>query len=512
MTGMIKMNLRALYSLKVLLAFVCFDCTLYASYRPSELTDAQKIDAYGINNSHEFQRLIDKVKLSKEVKLSNDTGQDAHIRAVLAKKDNEIMTFHVQLKAHTSFSVEPPQDWYLQKVDVTTSQRLSLKPTTHNLSLHRRKKGGRKIVLNEKPAIAFPLPLGDFTFFPRFLLREFKESDKEYHDHTRPVPSNLTERFKKEYDDNLAYLIYAACPGEKVSHIDFFKHRQEMYERNRLEKLFTHLTDAPDKVSLKIPQRIHKVWLTNPDDPRELPENYIAWAESTVKSCPPGEGWKTYLWVQDGDLLPDTMKKIKEMGVKVGLVGKLTATVEESQVLINAIKAKKFGVASDFARAMIIREKGGIYTDTDYVLSQSPIVLCKTYNFFAGLEPMSSFVGNACFGASKNHPIITKYIELMVRNYSERLVPGYIKKIPDNDGFKTILLTGPSPFGFAIFHAANKDGNVDIIFPPKMLYPTPVNDYPQKVVVKDGDPLPEESLGKHFWETAWNRPTFGSNG
>ncbi|MGN6670286.1 MAG: hypothetical protein ACTHJ4_01940 [Candidatus Nucleicultricaceae bacterium] len=491
--------------LKGLLVLGAVQCPLYASYRPCELTDEEKIEAYGINNTREFQSFIGKIKLKKAVKLKNKTDKEARVTATLGKNDGRTMTLRFRLKPETSVTTEPPEDWYLKNMEVETGQHLSL-------SRRRKGEGERKIIVGEKPVIPFPRPLGDFNFIPRFLMREFKESEKDYHDSSRPVPANLTARFKREYDDNLAYLLYAACPGEKVKPLDFFKQRQEMYEKNRLEKVFSHLADAPDRVPLKIPQKIHKVWLTNPDDPKELPEDYIAWAKRTVEACPISEGWEPYLWIQENELLPQTIKEIEKFGVKVKLIGKLKASIEESKILLDAIRAKKFGVASDLARAIAVREEGGIYTDTDYALRQSAIVLCRAYNFFAGLEPMSSFVGNACYGASKNHPIINKYIELMVRNYTSSLVPEYIKKIPDHDGFKTILLTGPSVLGFAIYHAANKDSNVDIVFPPKMLYPTPVDDYPQKEVVKDGDPLSDESLGEHFWETAWNRLVFGSNG
>lgn len=488
--------------LKGLLVLSAVQSPLHASY-PHGFTDEEKIEAYGINNKREFQSFIGKIKITKSVKLANKTAKVARVTATLGKNDGKTMTLRFRLKPKTSVTTEPLEDWYLKDMDVETGQ---------HLSLSRRRKGERKITLDEKPVISFPRPLGNFNFIPRFLAKTFKESEKDYHDSSRPVPSNLTERFKREYDENLAYLLYAACPGEKVKPLDFFKQRQEMYERNRLEKVFSHIEDAPDVVSLKIPQKIHKVWLTNPDDPKELPESYIAWARRTVEACPISEGWEPYLWIQENELLPQTINEIEKFGVKVKLIGKLKASIEESKILLDAIRAKKFGVASDFARAIAVREEGGIYTDTDYALRQSAIVLCRTYNFFAGLEPMSSFVGNACFGASKNHPIITKYIELMVRNYTPNQIPGYIKKIPDHDAFKTILLTGPSVLGFAIYHAANKEDNVDIVFPPKMLYPTPIDDYPQKEIVKDGDALPEESLGEHFWETAWNRPVFGSNG
>lgn len=491
---------------KILLLLALSHASLFASHRSRIIDDSELITAFKINNVQEFNSLIKKIKVETAVKIKNNSNKAAHIDAKLFTSANAEMTLRYRLSPKSSVEWEPPKGWFLSEVTAPTGQHISFKW---------QKNSHATLILAEKEALAFPRPLGDFNFVPRFLMRQKKKdtpSEEIYHDTSRPVPPNLTQRFQKEYDDNLHYLLYAACPGERVDPLEFFTQRSTLYAKNRLETSLFSLSDIPDQIDFKIPQRIHKVWLTDPKKPTELPEHYIEWAKRSVTSNSPSEGWKHYLWIQNEAILPETILRLKDTGIKVRTFKNLTVTFEEAEIFLTAIGNNKFGTASDFLRALIIREKGGIYLDTDYVLRQSAAVICKLYNFFAGLEPMSSFVCNAIFGASKQHPIIQKYVEIMVRNHNQTSAPRYIKDVPSNDPFKTILVTGPSALGFAIYHASNQGNNRDIIFPPKMLYPTPIQSYPQKEVVKDGSPLPVESLGEHFWETAWNNKTFGSVG
>jgi hypothetical protein len=53
---------------------------------------------------------------------------------------------------------------------------------------------------------------------------------------------------------------------------------------------------------------------------------------------------------------------------------------------------------------------------------------------------------------------------------------------------------------------------VDIALPPQIIYPTPADIYPKKQVVKPNGRIPAEALGAHYWETAWMRAEFGSQG
>lgn len=490
---------------RVMLLLVLSQASLFASHKRI-IDDSEIITAFKINNIEEFNKLIKKVRMETPVKIQNNSDKTAHIDAKLSTAAKAEMTLRYRLSPQSSLEWEAPKGWFVSEVIAPTGQQMTFKW---------RKNGQASLILTEKETLAFPRPLGDFNFVPRFLIRQKeKEASPEdiYFDASRPAPPNLTQHFQKEYDDNLHYLLHAACPGESVDPLAFFSQRSTLYAKNRLETTLFSMPDVPDRIDFKIPQKIHKVWLTNPQKPTELPEHYIEWAKRSVASNSPSEGWKHYLWVQKESLLPETEVKLKNSGIRVRTFKDITMTFEEAEILLTVISNNKFGMASDFLRALIIRERGGIYLDTDYVLRQSAAVICKLYNFFAGLEPMSSFVCNAIFGASKQHPIIQKYVALMVRNYNQTSAPQYIKEVPKDDPYKTILITGPSALGFAIYHAANQGENKDIIFPPKMLYPTPVESYPQKEVVKDGSPLPAESLGEHFWETAWNNKTFGSTG
>lgn len=127
-----------------------------------------------------------------------------------------------------------------------------------------------------------------------------------------------------------------------------------------------------------------------------------------------------------------------------------------------------------------------------------------------GLEPMSVYLCNAFIGSKPNHPVLEKSLEMIMRNLSDD-APDYIKNVGDN-GFKTIIETGPAMITTAFSLAAGQDDNVDIVLPPQMIYPAASNDYPKKEVVVPNGKIPAQAFGAHYWNTAWMDPQFGSNG
>lgn len=399
------------------------------------------------------------------------------------------------------------------------------------------------LTINNAQRLIFPQTLeyftGDFNFIPHaFFPPSLSGSNHEWvkektfapfhpqdndefgcHPHYDPAPGHESAEtiFKKQYDCHLIYLTQVQCVQESILPADLlFKQRQRLYEDNNFNTIlsahesehssrfaiFGHIHDEP-----RIPLITHRIWLTNPDSPKDLPDNYFEWATFSMRKMPSSEGWIHNLWIQDKKLLPLTVSKAKKLGIRIQVISKELGTkFKGNRIFQQALSANKFGQASDILRCSILYAQGGIYPDTDYLLAQSPLFLNRTYDFFAGIEPMSALVANSFIAAKPAHPIIDEALRLMVRNFSDK-APRYIKDIDPNSGFKTIQTTGPGMFSLAVFKGAGKQGNRDIIFPPFFLYPTEgtPQTYPQPVskVVKPNAALPFESLGDHFWDGSW---------
>lgn len=125
-----------------------------------------------------------------------------------------------------------------------------------------------------------------------------------------------------------------------------------------------------------IPKKIHYIWIGNQSKP-----------ESITKCI---DSWKKHL--------PDY--KFFEWGNEI---------LEEidNTYIAEALIAKKWAFVSDYIRLYVLKKYGGIYLDTDVVITQ-PFNSFLSLDFFMGYEPYEKSVipMTAVIGASKENPII----------------------------------------------------------------------------------------------------------
>ncbi|WP_010298826.1 glycosyltransferase family 32 protein [Candidatus Odyssella thessalonicensis] len=297
--------------------------------------------------------------------------------------------------------------------------------------------------------------------------------------------------------------------------MEYHKRLNKLYQNNYLPYLFNRLVAEGKQITLKkslIPPVIHSIWFTHDDKPIELPEKYIRYATGSAKACSPKEGYQHILWVKSKKRLPQTVLRLLDSAIEIKKIGELKSSPLYS-LIKKEIKHKRFGRASDIARVAIIEKYGGIYRDTDYRIYQSLTPLLLSYSFFAAREPMSSFICNAFFAAAPHHPLIQDFVRLIQRNYDPATVPTYIKNIPNEDGFATILITGPGAFTTVVAQSIGYHSGRDVILPSGYIFPTLLDAYPQKEVVREQDPVPPFSFGVHFWDSSWTTlSNFGSKG
>ncbi|HOF43193.1 MAG TPA: glycosyltransferase [Bacilli bacterium] len=132
---------------------------------------------------------------------------------------------------------------------------------------------------------------------------------------------------------------------------------------------------------LKIPKIIHYVWVGE----KQKDELFYACLDS----------WKKHL----GDY------EIMEWSEK-------TFDVSSNLQVKKALEEKNYAYASDIIRVWALKEYGGVYFDTDIMITKNIDHLLKS-KFFASYEA-KYWLGSAVLGAIKNHPII----ELIYKRYS----------------------------------------------------------------------------------------------
>ncbi len=334
-----------------------------------------------------------------------------------------------------------------------------------------------------------------------------KFNDEQLND---PTISDEEKAFRREFNGSYDYTD-SVGHKEGLSLAEIDRQRQTLYARNNIASLLKQDPDLLDSTVYRTPLVTHKIWVTSDDNPKDPSPQYIQWLENSIEHNMPSEGWTHYFWIESKEKLPKLaqllenhptiiLRELKDLDTTKFVTGDLYKS---------AIKEKKFGKATDIIRLELLRLFGGYYLDTDYELFQSLLPYSKAYDMIVGLEPMSVYLCNAFIGACPDHPVVNKALEMIKRNLSEN-APDYIKSAPNN-GFKTIVETGPFMFTIAFALAAGKDTQ-DIVLPPQTIYPARADEYPKKQVVTPDGKIPAQAIGAHYWNTAWMDPKFGSQG
>lgn len=128
---------------------------------------------------------------------------------------------------------------------------------------------------------------------------------------------------------------------------------------------------------MAIPKKIHYVWVGG----KEKPEN--------IKKCM--KTWKKHL-----------------QGYEIIEWNESNFDIDSHPFTKSAYKAKKWAYVSDYIRAYVLYNEGGIYLDTDILVVDNLDILLQNRAFVGFENPDYPFT--ACFGAEKEHPLLKKIL------------------------------------------------------------------------------------------------------
>ena len=128
----------------------------------------------------------------------------------------------------------------------------------------------------------------------------------------------------------------------------------------------------------KIPKKIHYVWVGGKEKPKDIQKCMNSWKEHL-------KGYEVIEWNENN------------------------FDMESHPFLKAAYKAKQWAYISDYIRAYVIYNIGGIYLDTD-------IILLDNFDNFLNHEAFVGFENaehpfTAVFGAKPKHPFIKKMLD-----------------------------------------------------------------------------------------------------
>lgn len=191
-----------------------------------------------------------------------------------------------------------------------------------------------------------------------------------------------------------------------------------------------------------------------------------------------------YCWFGEGPLNEDILDCIESWGqmcpdYTIKRWDELNFPLEKYPFASKMYNEKKWAFVSDFARLQILYDEGGVYLDTDMMLTQSlePITV---YDCALG-EESPGIISAGMIAAGKHHPFIHDCKAVYDKNPQDlttipRVLTDVFKSYPNKDNIK--------------------------VFPPKTFYP-----FDQEHIKEyTGQNLGPDVIGVHLWHYSWGSP------
>jgi hypothetical protein len=203
---------------------------------------------------------------------------------------------------------------------------------------------------------------------------------------------------------------------------------------------------------LHVPKVIHFIWLGPKPFPRESVENVRSW----IAHHP---DWTIKFWTDRERPLPHKQMHLCQV-----------QDLQFIKLFECYKKSDNYAEKSDLLRYELLYQEGGIYVDHDIKCFKSFELLCRTFDFYCGMEmpyqtSLSSSVlpTNNLLGSRPGHPILKRSMEWLDQEWDriENQYPGKDKDAVINRiSHRTFLVLGES-----FKRLANKEGNRDIALP-----------------------------------------------
>lgn len=165
------------------------------------------------------------------------------------------------------------------------------------------------------------------------------------------------------------------------------------------------LSETPQ---LKIPKKIHIIWIGPKNFPLESLVNMESW-----KSIQPE--WEMHFWSDRKRVVPIE-----------GMIFHLVDELDFSYLKKRYIDSNNYAEKSDILRFLILNQEGGVYIDHDAFCLKSFNDLHHAYDFYVALEaphePIAGYTvtfGISIIGSRANHPILHEILKSMDNTWDE---------------------------------------------------------------------------------------------
>lgn len=197
-------------------------------------------------------------------------------------------------------------------------------------------------------------------------------------------------------------------------------------------------------VRTRIPKIVHRVWLTNPENPAEPPREYVDRLTSEASDYA-ARGWQLILWVTDPALIPATTQRLREAGdcIRIETVDDTTCG-SGWRVLYRAfLFDRKFPFAADVLRIKLLHDHGGFYCDMGVRFAHPSVAdfIADTFDY-ALIYWNTMFFQNSLLAMPPGNPITSAFLRICEDPYvipEEMISP--VSGITEGMAFSGLMVT-----------------------------------------------------------------------
>lgn len=158
----------------------------------------------------------------------------------------------------------------------------------------------------------------------------------------------------------------------------------------------------------RIPLKMHKLWLTLEENPREVPDDRL---QHYIQEALKFPDFEYTIWCLDRSKIPLTLTKLSETNIKVRELKEIWTEFRGKDLFNRMLNNKRIVACTDIARVNLIYLLGGIYSDFGVEYHISPKILCQNFDLISFRE--SYLLSGTSIGCSKNNPITDKILEFL---------------------------------------------------------------------------------------------------
>lgn len=137
-----------------------------------------------------------------------------------------------------------------------------------------------------------------------------------------------------------------------------------------MENCLKHYYDPKAPKINVIPHITHRVWITDNNNPHEVPLDKLNIYVKSLRSFVVNPNWKHYFWCLDPSKIPQTIKFLKNTGLNIEIktISEIFPRMRARHLFEALYKDRRYTQASDIVRMNILFQMGGVYSDMGILL------------------------------------------------------------------------------------------------------------------------------------------------